>query len=267
MKKYLPIVLSLIAIGIAGVAFAADLKTEIRKVLKENPEILFEIIRENPTEFMDSVQDAVNQAKQQGAANQGKREQQALEAAFANPLKPVLRKDETIRGVAGAPLVLVEYSDFECPYCARGSQTVQQLLKKYDGKIAFVYKHLPLDFHPQARLTAQYYEAIRLENAQLAFKFHDAIFTDVGKLKEGEPYLKRVAKQAGVNMQRLAGTLKDKAEFINNRINEDIKEAGRFNFQGTPGFLLNGIAVRGAYPLEYFEMIIEQLQKRDMLKL
>ena len=68
-------------------------------------------------------------------------------------------------------------------------------------------------------------------------------------------------------MKKLKQTLKNKMDIINARIQEDMNEASKFNFQGTPGFLVNGIPVKGAYPLEHFDGIIEQLQKRKLITL
>ena len=104
-------------------------------------------------------------------------------------------------------------------------------------------------------------------NFKLAFKFHDSVFADIKKLKGGEKALKALAKKAGVNMKKLKQTLKNKMDIINARIQEDMNEASKFNFQGTPGFLVNGIPVKGAYPLEHFDGIIEQLQKRKLITL
>ena len=201
------------------------------------------------------------------AARKENAEKRKFDAAFSNPLKPVIRKDEAIRGTRNAPITIVEYSDFQCPYCVRGNETVQALMKKYKGKIQFVYKHLPLSFHSEAKNTARYYEAIRMQSNKLAFKFHDTVFADIQKLRGGEKALKSIAKKAGVDMKKLSQMLKNKMDVINARIQEDINEASKFNFQGTPGFLVNGIPVKGAYPLEYFDGIIKELQKRKLLTL
>src|SRR5690606_15625985 len=101
-------------------------------------------------------------AQQSAAKNQERQEQEQLSAAIKKPLKPEIRTDEAVSGPSTAPITLVVYSDFECPYCSRGSETVSALLQKYAGKIRFVYKHLPLDFHPHARMAAQYFEAIKM---------------------------------------------------------------------------------------------------------
>lgn len=164
-----------------------------------------------------------------------------------------------------APITLIEYSDFECPFCSRGFETVQALLKKYEGKIRFIYKHLPLSFHEQAMISAHYYEAIRLQDEKKAFLFHDAIFKNQGKLKNGTVFLEATAKLVGADMLRLKKDLTKKE--IEQRIQADIKEAGLFGMQGTPGFLLNGIPVKGAYPTDYFVNLIEELQKKGKLQI
>ena len=265
MKKQLTLLFSTLALS--GSLFAADLKDEISKVLKENPEILYQVIQENPAEFMAVLQVAAKQAQQQEAITKKLQEKKEFEASFSKPLTPEIRKDEAIRGSKNAPLMLVEYSDFQCPFCQRGYNTVMELMKKYPGKIQFVYKHLPLDFHAEAKPTAHYYEALRMQSNELAFKFHDAVFQDISKLKQGEPFLKQLAQKSGADMKLLAKTLKERKGEIQARIQQDIDEAQKFGMTGTPGFLLNGIPLRGAYPVAQFENIIRELQKRKLAKL
>src|SRR5690606_20546936 len=151
------------------------------------------------------------------------------------PLVAEIRADESFRGNKDAPITLVEYSDFECPFCARGFNTVMELMNKYKGKIRFVYKHLPLSFHPQAMPASQYYEAIRLQNEEKAFKFHDEIYQNQRGLQSGEKFLKDIAKKVGADMGRLAKDVNSEA--VKKRIEADIEEANKFGFQGTPGFL------------------------------
>jgi len=268
MKNILVFTLSLMLLVTPLAQAKQDLKEQIRAVLKAHPELVIDVVKENPLKFMKALGQASRDAKQLLARQQQASEEQSFKDAFKNPLKPVIRKDETIRGTKGAPLVLVEYSDFECPFCTRGYKTVNRLLEKYKGKIQLVYKHLPLSFHKSALISSRYYEALRLQNEELAIKLHDAIFDNQNGLKQGgEAFLKATAKKIGANMEQLASDLKNKADIINKRINEDKAEAARFQFNGTPGFLLNGIPVRGAYPLQYFERIIQMLKEKGMVKL
>lgn len=252
---------------VAALAFATacTTKDDLKKMIKENPEIITEAIEANPNKFIDALNNAVKAAQEGEGKRREEDEKKALEESFNNPLTAEIRADESFRGPKDAPITLVEYSDFECPFCSRGFNTVMELMKKYEGKIRFVYKHLPLSFHPQAMPASQYYEAIRLQSPEKAFQFHDAIYKDQRKLQNGEAFLKSVAQGLKVDMKKLAADVKSEA--VQKRIDADIAEAGKFGFQGTPGFLLNGVPVKGAYPTAHFDNLIEELKKRGKLSL
>ena len=112
---------------------------------------------------------------------------------------------------------------------------------------------------------AQYYEAIRLQDEKKAFAFHDEIFLNQPKLKNGTAFLDATAKKVGADLAKVKKDLNSPA--VKNRIDADLKEAASFGMQGTPGFLLNGVPVRGAYPADYFVTLVDELQKRGKLKL
>lgn len=260
--------LTLVLVGsifIASCTTNERMKTQISEILKEDPSVLTAAIEEHPAEFIEALQKAAKTAQDVMGKKREEDEKKRMEESFDKPLIAHIRKDESIRGPKDAPITLVEYSDFECPFCLRGHETVQALLKKYDGKIRFIYKHLPLSFHEQAMISAKYYEALRLQNEKKAFAFHDAIFKNQGKLKNGAPFLEATAKEVGADMARLKRDLNGKA--VTQRIEDDMKEAASFGMQGTPGFLLNGIPVKGAYPTAYFVGLIEELQKKGKIKI
>ena len=256
--------LILMLVGL-GVLTACTNEKQLTEMLKKNPEILTDAIKANPGKFIDALNDAVKMAQKDQAERREEEEKKKLEEAYNNPLEAQIRSDELIRGNKDGAITLIEYSDFECPFCRRGYNTVLSLLKKYEGKIRFVYKHLPLSFHPNAMPASKYYEAIRMQSEDKAIKFHDALYDGQSKLKQGEKFLKSVAKEIGVDMKKLAKDLDSDA--VQNRIDEDMKEAANFGFQGTPGFLLNGIPVKGAFPESHFADIIQELVKRGKLSL
>jgi protein-disulfide isomerase len=242
-----------------------DMADKMAKVLKENPKVLTDAIEANPADVVLAFQKAVKEAQDVLAKRREEDEKKQLEETFDKPLQPKIRDDEAIRGEKGAPITLVEYSDFECPFCSRGFETVMDLMKEFNGKIRFVYKHLPLSFHQQAMIASQYYEALRMQSHDLAFKFHDEIYKNQKKLRNGEAFLKETAKKVGANMDKLA---KDhKSQEVIDRIQADLEEAASFGMQGTPGFLINGIPVRGAYPAAHFKDIVKELEKRGLVKL
>lgn len=255
----------LAAILLVGCTSDEKLKQQISKILQEDPKVLTDAIEKHPAEFITALQNAAKNAQESMGKMREQEEKKKLEESFEKPLVAEIRSDESIRGPKDAPITLVEYSDFECPFCSRGFTTVMEIMKKYDGKVRFIYKHLPLSFHEQAMISAQYYEAIRLQDEKKAFAFHDEIFKNQGKLKNGTAFLDASAKKVGADLGKVKKDLNSDA--VKNRIEADMKEAANFGMQGTPGFLLNGVPVRGAYPAEYFGTLIEELQKRGKLKL
>jgi protein-disulfide isomerase len=258
-------VLTLALFNFASCMSDGQFKNKMTKIIKENPSVLIDAIEANPAEFVEAIQKAAKNAQEVLAKRRKVDEKKKLAETFETPLKPTIRKDEAIRGDKNAPLTLVEYSDFECPFCKRGFDTVQALISKYGTKIRFIYKHLPLSFHKNARVGAQYFEAIRLQSPEKAFEFHDAIFAEQTKVKNGVPFFKKLAKGVGADMKKLAADLN--SPVVQSRIDADLKEAASFGMQGTPGFLLNGVPVKGAYPPDHFVGIVDELIKRGKVKL
>lgn len=250
---------------IVMMAVSCTTKDDVKKMLKEDPSILTDAIKANPGEIFSALQAAAKQAQQEQAKKAAQDESKAMEGYYDKPLQANKRSDDIFRGTKGAPIKIIEFSDFECYYCGKGFATIVQLLEKYPGKIEFVFRHLPLSFHKQAMISAQYYEALRLQSHEKAIKFHDGIFKNQGKLKNGEAFLKKLAKEVGADMAKLAKDYKSKA--IQKRIDEDMAEAAKFGFQGTPGFLLNGIPLKGAYPITEFDKIIGELKKRGKINI
>lgn len=264
--KYLSIFTMIMSLSFLSSCTSDEkMKEQMTKLLKDDPKILTEAIEKHPVEILEALQKAAKNAQEEMGKKREEDEKKKLEESFDKPLMANIRSDESIRGPKDAPITLVEYSDFECPFCSRGYETVQALMKKYDGKIRFIYKHLPLSFHDKAMISSQYYEAIRLQDEKKAFAFHDEIFKNQKKLQNGVAFLDATAKAVKADMAKLKKDLNSEA--VTRRIQEDMKEAEGFGMQGTPGFLLNGVPVRGAYPTEYFVNLVEELQKRGKVKL
>jgi protein-disulfide isomerase len=251
---------------LAALTVGCTSKESLKKMLSEDPSILSEAIEKNPSQILESLNKAVRKAQEGEMKKRDEEEKKQLENAYANPLKPTIRNDDPIRGVKGAPLTLVEYSDFQCPYCSRAYGMVTELMEKYKGKIQFIHKHLPLQNHDQAMITAVYFEAIAAQDPEKAYKFHDKIYADQSKLRNGEKYLKEVAKAVGADVDKLDKETKPGSVAFK-RVEEDKAEAEKFGFEGTPGFILNGIPVRGAFPIDHFVGIIEELKKRGKVSL
>jgi protein-disulfide isomerase len=228
---------------------------ELRKALQKYPDVLIEAIKANRKAIFDIINQTglEEQARVQKEAEEA--EKKAYEDSFKNPLKPVIDDKTRIRGAKDAKYTLVEYSDFQCPYCAGAYRTVEELRKRHGNDLRFIYKHLPLPFHAQAMPAAQWLEAVAIQSPEKAWKFHDILFENQDKL--GVDLFKKAAKDLGVDVERCEQDAESQA--VKDRIAADVEEAKKSGFNGTPGFLLNGIPVKGAYPIEYFEDIIKKL--------
>jgi|FLYM01.1.fsa_nt_gi protein-disulfide isomerase len=241
-----------LVLGLSFLGAGCTSSSQLEKTLKDNPEVLFNTIKAHPKAFLDTVNEAVELAKGQMA-------DQAMEEDFKNRKEPKVEEGRVIFGPKEASITIVEYSDFQCPYCTRGFQTMNQLKEKYGDKVRIVYKHLPLDIHPEALPAAQYYEAIGMQDPKKAEKFHDMVFAKQNELNEKKvKFLDDLTKEVGADLAKVKKDIKSKE--VNDRINADMEEAQKFGFSGTPGFLVNGVAVRGAYPVEHFASIIEKLE-------
>jgi protein-disulfide isomerase len=228
---------------------------QIKEAVEKDPSIVFVAIEKDPGKFMEVVQKASQLAQQKQQESAGANEAKAREEEFKNPLKPAVDDARPMFGNKSAKVTIVEYTDFECPYCSRGAQTIKQVLVQYPKDVRVLIKHLPLDFHPKALPAAKYFEALRMQSNDLALKFHDEMFTNQETMKsKGEDFMKATAKKLGANMQQLSKNLSDSK--LQQIIDADVEEAKKFGISGTPGFIINGVSLRGAYPVEEFKKII-----------
>ena len=239
---------------LAGCAPSAK---QLKEAIEKDPSIVFVAIEKDPEKFIEIVNKAAREAQAKGAQKAAGEEASKRDEEFKNPLKPEIEDNRAIWGPKDAPVTVVEYSDFQCPYCSRGFQTVEEVKKAYAGKIRFVFKHLPLDFHPMAMPAAKYFEAIARQSPEKAYKFHDMVFSNQGDLgTKKEAFLKDTAKKVGADMKKLDKDLADAT--LMDRINKDTEEAKKFGISGTPGFIINGVSLKGAYPFPEFKTIIDR---------
>lgn len=230
---------------------------QLKETIENDPTIVFNAIEKHPDKFIEVVMKAQQNAQKVAADRAQDDEKKQREDEFKNPLQAAVDESRVIFGNKSAAITIVEYSDFQCPYCSRGYQTVKEVMKEYGDKVRIVFKHLPLDFHPLAMPAAKYFEALAQQDHAKAEKFHDTVFENQGLLKDkGEAFFKETAKKLGADMKKLDAALKDGA--IQKRIDADMEEARKFNMSGTPGFIINGVSLRGAYPFPAFKEIIDQ---------
>jgi Na+/H+ antiporter NhaA len=168
---------------------------------------------------------------------------------------PVDPERDHTRGPAGASVTLVEYGDFQCPYCGRAEPVVRQLLG--DADLRFVWRHLPLsDVHPQAQLAAEAAEAAAAQGA--FWPMHDLLLDHQDKLRL--PDLDGYAEQLGLDQDRFQNDVMDQVHA--SRVAEDIESADESGVSGTPTFFINGRRHYGAYDITTLTNAIRTARSR-----
>ena len=168
------------------------------------------------------------------------------------PRQRIAAADSPARGPANAPIELIEFSDFQCPFCMRANPTVQQVLSTYGDRIRFVYRHYPLPNHPNARPAA---EAAACAAEQGKFwPYHDKLFANPSQLNA--PDLKQHAVELGLDSTKFntcVDTHKSKTQ-----VEADMRAGEEAGVNGTPAFFINGRMLGGAQPFEAFKHIIDE---------
>ncbi|GIX46309.1 MAG: hypothetical protein KatS3mg131_0520 [Candidatus Tectimicrobiota bacterium] len=184
------------------------------------------------------------------------RERYAVHVALAPPTVNVSVDDDPALGPAEAPVTIVEFSDFQCPYCRRVQPTLKRLLREYDGKVRLVYRDFPLrNIHPQAQKAA---EAAQCAAEQRQFwPYHDRLFA-ADRLEVAD--LKQYAAELGLDVQQFATCL-DSGKYAA-EVEKDLQDGVRAGVSATPSFFINGQPLTGAVPYERFQELVEEALAR-----
>ena len=154
-------------------------------------------------------------------------------------------------GGAKAPVTIVEFSDYQCPFCKRAEAVVDEVMKTYGDKIRLVYRDFPLPFHPNARPAS---EAANCANAQGKFwDYHAKLFANQSALSEDN--LKTYAKDVGLDSAKFDQCLAQKP--YKGAIDKDIEDGTKAGVNGTPAFFVNGRVLSGAQPFDKFKEVID----------
>jgi protein-disulfide isomerase len=256
MKKT-GLIYSSLSLSLLILSSCAPSASQMTALLENNPEILTKAIEKNPDKFMEAVNKAAQAAQGKAQENAQKEEQAKIEEEFKNPLKADIQESTPAIGVKTAPITIVEYTDFQCPFCSRGYQTMEAVRKAYGDKVRLVIKNLPLPMHPLAMPAAKRFEALMIQSPAKAFAYYHDVFTNQEKMGSGgEKFLDAAVKKAGGDLAKVKKDMD--SDKVSEKIKADMAEAEKFGFSGTPGFIVEGVSVRGAYPFETFKNIIDR---------
>ena len=156
------------------------------------------------------------------------------------------------RGPATAKVTIVEFSDFQCPFCSRALPAVERVMKDYDGKVRLVFRNFPLDMHPLAGKAAEAGACAADQNK--FWEMHDRMFGDQNKLAVAD--LKKTARDIGIDGARFDKCLDggEKRQVVE----ADLKAGGDAGVSGTPAFFVNGVFINGAVPYEDFKQVLDR---------
>jgi protein-disulfide isomerase len=211
------------------------------------PGATFEEYKPRIADFLTRPQ---KQEKARALFDQLKKEAE-VKVTLSEPRKQVEAKGPA-RGPDSAKITIVEFSDFECPFCSRANETVDKVMEAYAGKVRLVFRHYPLDFHKKAPKAA---EASLCANEQGKFwEYHNQLFANQQKLDP--PQLKEHATSVGLDAAKFSECL-DSGKMAS-VVQADMAAGKKAGVNGTPAFFINGVMLSGAQPLEEFKRVIDQ---------
>lgn len=174
----------------------------------------------------------------------------------SQPVNIVWGIGDHVFGKQDAKIALIEYSDLQCPFCGQFHPVVKQALNEYGDKIAFIYRHFPLDNrHPQARSAAEASECVAEQKGNEGFwQFIDQIFSRQTEI--GTALYEELADDIGLNMNKFKDCVDSRK--YQDKVEADLQSGAGYGVQGTPGSFINGIAINGYVPYATLKAKIEQ---------
>ncbi len=251
-RFYSQLALRLIGLGLCVGLFSCSMPTQAgsQPTDAQFQAKVLQVIRDNPEVILESVQ-----AYQQKQAQQQQQGQQAfLQQMKANP-KSVIG-DSPTTGASDQKIVLLEFSDFQCPYCAKAHETLDKFMARHKNQVTLVYKHLPLtQIHPEAMPSAK---AAWAAGQQGKFwEFQNAMFENQDKL--GEPIYVATAKALKLDLKRFDQDRNSNAATA--AIQKDVEMAEKIGVNGTPFLIMNGEIIEGGAQLANLEATLKQVSK------
>ncbi len=260
LKEMSPVMGELRPTGIAGLdegSFTVGgRQTQLFHVTADNKKLW--MIGGEPVDVSKNAAELASLAADAAAAENGKAAERAAELEKSVAGSP-------FRGKADAPVTIVEFSDFQCPYCSRGADLVEQLLEKYPNDVKFVFKHRPLEnIHPWAKPAAVAAVCAAEQKPEAFWQLHDAYFDNQQQLTTTNLAEKTLGFLAGsgLDLAKFAACSEDTDSAEHRQalqtIGADFEFGNRLGAGGTPAFFVDGRFVNGIAPLEHFETLIAE---------
>jgi len=235
-----------------------EINAKIQAVTPEQAQAFYEANKNRITQPFEKVSEQITSYLQQQAQEQRRqallkelRPRYPVTVALRAPTVEVATEGEPFLGPTTAPVTIVEFSDFQCPYCRQAQGTLKQLMAAYEGKIKLVYRDFPLrNIHPQAQKAA---EAAQCAAEQQKFwPYHDKLFASTS-LQTDE--LKKFAQELDLNMEQFTSCLDSSKSAAG--IDVDMQAGQQAGVNATPTFFVNGYPFSGAASYERFKELVD----------
>ncbi len=200
-------------------------------------------------QLSDRIRDFLT-AQREGDARQGLRERAEI-SIHLEPPRLQVAADGPFKGPADARVTIIEFSDFQCPYCQRTLATLEKVLAKYPDDVRLVYRNLPLRIHRRAQPAAE--AALCAGQQEQFWPYHDMLFVNSRALADED--LQRYAEELGLDTARFEECVADGT--FRGQLQADTRDAQSAGISGTPAFLINGLLLSGARPAEDFYRVID----------
>jgi len=256
---------------VAGTAFAADQSEQLIKYYRKKQNL-------PPTQAVkvDGVKDSTTiKGAKEGVLDLGNQKIPFIassdlryvvfapaEDVTVDPSKAVMDKislkGEPAKGPANAKVTIVEYSDFQCPFCSKGYNTMEkEVLPQYKDKVRFYYKHYPLPFHPWAEAGAVAAECAKEQKPEAFWKLYSSFFENQSQITK-DNVKQKATEYLGdqkIDMAKWNDCVDNNKSLP--QVKAQMAEGGTVGVRGTPGFIINGRLVSGAQPAQNFKNIID----------
>jgi len=239
-KLFLLSIIIAACISMSGCNFSSQLKNN--QINSELEQQVIQIIRDNPEVIIESIQAYQQEQQQERQASQ----KETLQQFKNNPQEQI--GDSPTFGSTDKKIVLFEFSDFQCPFCAKVQKNLKEFMDKHEDRVTLVFKHLPLTrIHPQAIPAAK--AAWAAQQQGRFWEYHDALFEQQDKLEE-QLYID-IANNLGLDIDKFNSDRQSQEAIAS--IETDFKLAQKIGISGTPFFVMNGETFSGAVKLSQME--------------
>lgn len=236
----------------------AELREQVRSVLREHPELILEALEGQEEALYDAVQRGL-EAKRQA------RLRRRREAQARDPVRVELDESRPFLGPEDAEETIVVFTDLQFPACAKGFAKLEALLEEQPGRFRVAFRHRPMGFHPHSEAAARWFEAALEQDQDRAFEYLGLLFRGQRRVfQEGQAALAALAEQVGLDADRLRREAA--SEEIARRVEEDLARARELGFTAAPVAVLRGVVLTGPVAGQRYLEVLEMSREGSAQK-